>query len=205
MPKKDWDVYFLELALHVASRATCDRLHVGCLLVREHDIIATGYNGSLSGMPHCDDVGHDMDEGHCVRTVHAEQNAICMAARNGHSTRDATAYVTHHPCWLCFKLLVQAGIKRIVCGSRYRVDPRITQAAVQLGVAVLHPQALSQCPHCNKLHFQGKHRICKACQEEARQEGLCTLCCGTGRDLSYEHERDSRDCPLCGGHGLAPE
>ena len=132
--RKSWDAYFMELAEHASSRATCDRLHVGCVLVRERDIVATGYNGSISGMPHCDEVGHDMQDGHCVRTVHAEMNALCMAARNGHATRGATAYVTHFPCWLCFKLLAQSGIERIVYGAAYRPSQRVLEAAGRLGI-----------------------------------------------------------------------
>jgi dCMP deaminase len=135
--RKDWDHYFITLAEHAATRATCSRAHVGCVLVRNRDVLATGYNGSLSGIPHCDDVGHDMQEGHCVTTVHAEANALCMAARNGHSTLSAEAYLTHYPCWTCFKLLVQAGIVRIVYGQKYGVDSRVEAVAKQLGIAMV--------------------------------------------------------------------
>ena len=134
--RQTWDEYFLEMATHAATRATCDRLHVGCVLVRDRDVLATGYNGSIAGTPHCDDVGHDMVDGHCVATVHAEQNAICMAARNGHATRGATAYVTHYPCWLCFKLLAQSGIVRVVYGTKYRDNPRVEDAARQKGIEI---------------------------------------------------------------------
>ncbi|OIP32746.1 MAG: deaminase [Deltaproteobacteria bacterium CG2_30_63_29] len=136
--RQGWDEYFLQMSFHASTRATCDRLHVGCVLVREKDVLATGYNGSISGLPHCDDVGHDMDEGHCVATVHAEMNALCMAARNGHSSRGATAYVTHLPCWLCFKLLAQAGIARVVYGISYRPNPRVASAAAVRGIELVH-------------------------------------------------------------------
>ena len=136
--RQTWDAYFLDLAGHASTRATCDRLHVGCVLVRDRDVIATGYNGSVSGLPHCDDAGHDMEDGHCVRTVHAEMNALCMSARNGHSTRGATAYVTHYPCWLCFKLLSQSGITRVVYKHRYHPNPRVAEAADIKDIELVH-------------------------------------------------------------------
>lgn len=117
--RQSWDEYFLALAHHVATRATCDRLHAGCVLVRDKRILATGYNGSLPGADHCDDVGHLMVEGHCVATIHAEANAVANAARAGVSTMGATAYVTATPCWNCLKILVAAGIKRIVFDIEY--------------------------------------------------------------------------------------
>lgn len=112
-----WDDYFLEIATVVAERATCDRAHVGCVLVRDKRILSTGYNGSPSGQPHCDDEGHLLVAGHCVRTVHAEVNAVIQAARHGVGTEGATAYVTHSPCYECAKVLVTAGVARIVYGE----------------------------------------------------------------------------------------
>ena len=112
--RPSWDDYFLGLAREVSTRATCDRSKVGCVLVVGRDIVATGYNGSLSGAPHCDDVGHRMVEGKCTRTVHAEANAIARAAKRGTATDGATAYVTRLPCEVCCKLLISAGVKRIV-------------------------------------------------------------------------------------------
>ena len=81
--RSSWDQYFMDIARQVATRATCDRKHVGALLVRDRTILSTGYNGSIRGLPHCDDVGHMMENGHCVATVHAEANAIIQAAKNG--------------------------------------------------------------------------------------------------------------------------
>jgi dCMP deaminase len=120
-----WCHYYMQIANVVASRATCDRLHVGCVLVSEDNrIIATGYNGSVSGQPHCDTHGHDMDaNGSCVRTVHSESNAVLHAAKHGVSTRGATAYVTHSPCLNCQKLLASAGITRVIYEVAYRTDP----------------------------------------------------------------------------------
>lgn len=103
----------------VATRATCDRLHVGCVLVKDRRILATGYNGSVVGEPHCDDVGHEVVAGHCQRTVHAESNAIAQAARHGISVDGATAYVTHQPCPNCDKLLRNAGIIGFKWGKDY--------------------------------------------------------------------------------------
>ena len=117
-----WDSYFTNLAHVVATRATCDRKHVGAVVVRDRTVLSTGYNGSIRGLPHCDDVGHLVEEGHCVRTVHAEANAILQAAKNGVAVDRATLYVTASPCWPCFGLVVNAGIVRVVFGEAYRTD-----------------------------------------------------------------------------------
>jgi dCMP deaminase len=130
------DQYFLAMAELASSRATCDRAHVGCVLVREKNVVATGFNGSVAGLPHCDDVGHQMDDGHCVRTVHAEMNALVQAAKLGHATKGATAYINVHPCWLCFKMLANAGIVRIVYSRDYRNDPKVAEAAAQAGITI---------------------------------------------------------------------
>lgn len=116
--RKDWDEYFLDIAEKVAERSTCDRLHVGCLIVKDKHIVSTGYNGSIKGAPHCSEAGHLYnDQGRCIRTIHAEQNAIIFANRD--EMQEATAYVTHEPCETCTKLLIQAGIKRIVFRHGY--------------------------------------------------------------------------------------
>lgn len=112
----------MEIAKQVSTRATCDRLHVGAVIVKDKSILSTGYNGSISGLEHCDNVGHLMVNNHCVRTIHAEANAICQAAKNGNCTNGATIYITHSPCLNCFKLCASAGIKRIVFGKFYRDD-----------------------------------------------------------------------------------
>lgn len=122
--RKSWDEYFMEITEMVASRSTCDRAFVGCTLVNgDHRIVSTGYNGSVSGNPHCFDVGHTMRDGHCIATIHAEMNALLYAAREGISVKDTTAYVTHFPCLNCTKALIQAGIKAIIYRDDYRVDP----------------------------------------------------------------------------------
>ncbi len=117
--RQSWDEYFLMLARDVSTRATCDRLHAGCVIVRDKRILATGYNGSLPSADHCDDVGHLMIDGHCVATIHAETNAVANAARAGVSTMNSTAYVTATPCWNCVKNLVAAGVKEIVYEEHY--------------------------------------------------------------------------------------
>lgn len=123
MKRKTWDEYFMDLAKMVAQRSTCDRAFVGCVLVNEdHRIVSTGYNGSLSGSPHCYEVGHVMRDGHCIATIHAEMNALLYCAKEGISVKGTTCYVTHFPCLNCTKALLQAGIKRIVYHEAYRVD-----------------------------------------------------------------------------------
>jgi dCMP deaminase len=138
--RESWDRYFLTIAHSVATRATCDRLHVGCVLVdpRTKSILATGYNGSVRGMDHCDDVGHDMDHGHCVRTVHAEANAIAQAASRGVAVAGAVVYLTARPCWPCAKLLLNAGVQVIVYAKSYRDDERVTKACEARGVELVN-------------------------------------------------------------------
>ena len=107
-----WHEYFMNIARQAATRSTCDRKHVGAVIVRDRTILSTGYNGSIRGMPHCDEVGHDMESGHCVGTIHAEANAIIQAAKNGVRLDDSEIYTTASPCWGCFKLIANSGIRR---------------------------------------------------------------------------------------------
>lgn len=115
-----WDAYFMGFARAAAARATCDRKHVGAVIVVDGQVTATGYNGSVRGLPHCDEVGHDLVGGHCVRTIHAEMNALAQAARRGVRVESASIYTTASPCWSCFRVLVNAGIERFVYGESYR-------------------------------------------------------------------------------------
>lgn len=131
-----WDEYFMGIARQVAERSTCDRKHVGAVIVKEKNILATGYNGSIAGMPHCDDIGHMMENGHCVATVHAEANAIIQAAKNGVAIAGASIYVTASPCWNCFKLIANSGIKEIYFGEFYR-DERIFEVAQTIGIRLV--------------------------------------------------------------------
>ena len=126
--RPSWDEYFLTLSDHVASRATCDRGRSGCVIVRDRRVLATGYVGSPPGLEHCDEIGHLMkrvidEDGtirqHCVRTIHAEQNAICQAARYGILLEGGTIYCKMEPCRVCAMLIISVGIKRVVCRRRY--------------------------------------------------------------------------------------
>ncbi|GAB6276061.1 MAG: cytidine/deoxycytidylate deaminase family protein [Rectinema sp.] len=123
-----WDEYFMEVANAIAKRATCDRGRSGCVIAKDNQILATGYVGAPAGLPHCDDVGHQMrkmlhEDGtiteHCVRTVHAEQNAICQAAKRGVAINGATLYCRMTPCRTCTMLIINCGIVRVVSEYRY--------------------------------------------------------------------------------------
>lgn len=131
--RKTWDEYFMECAAQVATRSTCNRKHVGAVIVVLRRILATGYNGSIPTLAHCDDVGHLMEDDHCIRTVHAESNAICQAARHGVNINGSTIYVTASPCFNCFKLIASAGIVEIVYGEFYR-DERVATFAKLAGI-----------------------------------------------------------------------
>jgi len=134
--RKPWNEYFMDQAEMVSTRSTCDRLHVGAVIVRDKRIISTGYNGSVSGDVHCQDIGCNVVSGHCIRTIHAESNAILQCAKFGVSTEDAAIYVTHFPCLLCSKQIIQAGIRTIHYKHEYRADPYaislLQQAQIEL-------------------------------------------------------------------------
>lgn len=136
-PRASWDEYFMSIAQVVATRSTCPRKYVGAVIVRDRIILSTGYNGSIRGMPHCSDVGHMMEDNHCVATIHAEANAIIQSARNGVNINGGTVYVTASPCWPCFKQLANAGIQRICYGEFYR-DERIFEIAKTIGLELEH-------------------------------------------------------------------
>lgn len=115
-----WQDYFMANAELISKRSTCDRAYVGAVLVKNNRIIATGYNGGVSATDNCDQVGHEMDEGHCIRTVHAEMNALIQCAKEGISTNHTEIYVTHFPCINCTKALLQAGVTKITYKTAYR-------------------------------------------------------------------------------------
>lgn len=128
--RPSWDDYFTEIMVAASKRATCDRGRASCVFVKDKQILVTGYVGSPPGFPHCDEVGHQIkktihEDGsiteHCVRTVHAEQNAICQAAKRGISIEGATCYVNMTPCRTCAMLLINAGIKRVYAVRKYHV------------------------------------------------------------------------------------
>lgn len=119
MIRQNWNNYFLDIAEQVATRATCKRKQVGCVIVKDKTIVATGYNGSLPGEPHCIDDECFMHNNHCIATVHAETNAINQAAKNGVSLKGATIYCTLEPCWYCFKNIISSGITSIYFKEAY--------------------------------------------------------------------------------------
>ncbi|MFA6410396.1 MAG: cytidine/deoxycytidylate deaminase family protein [Candidatus Buchananbacteria bacterium] len=136
--RPSWDDYFMAIAKIIAARGTCDRLYAGAVLVKNNRIISTGYNGSPAGLPHCNDVGHLLEDGHCVRTIHAEHNAVLQAAlQGGTSTAGSTLYLKYSPCIHCTKYIIAGGIKRVVMGKVYRNEKALDmlkEAGVQVDV-----------------------------------------------------------------------
>jgi dCMP deaminase len=145
--RPSWDDYFLELANAASSRATCDRGKSGCVIVRDKQVLATGYVGSPAGLPHCDDAGHLMKKviqengeisEHCLRTVHAEQNAICQAAKRGISIEGATVYTRMTPCRTCAMLLINCGIEKVVCERKYQLAEESEQLFAEAGIELVY-------------------------------------------------------------------
>lgn len=147
MSRPSWDQYFINLMDEVGKRGTCDRGMSGSIIVKDKRILATGYVGSPAGIKHCNELGHQMkktvhedgsESQHCVRTAHAEMNAICNAARHGVAIDGATLYCKMEPCYVCAKAIINAGIKRVVALNKYHAaqDTReiFSQAGVQLQV-----------------------------------------------------------------------
>ncbi|MDH5404393.1 MAG: cytidine/deoxycytidylate deaminase family protein [Candidatus Heimdallarchaeota archaeon] len=136
MERPSWDSYFSLLAKHVASRSTCTRKQVGAVIVRDRNILSTGYNGSIRGLDHCSEETCLIESGHCIRTVHAEANAIVQAAKHGINIDKSTIYTTASPCWNCFKLLANAGIIRI-CFSEFYRDEKIIEFSKITGIELV--------------------------------------------------------------------
>ena len=139
-----WEKYFMNIAHEVATRSTCERKHVGSVIVRGKTILATGYNGSIRGAEHCDDIGHEMENTHCVRTIHAEANAIVQSARHGVRLEDSEIYVTASPCYDCFKLIANVGIGKIYFGAMTNKKPTLA----------IHNVQTRGCTHCGCLKRQ---------------------------------------------------
>ncbi len=131
-----WDQYFMAQSHLLALRSTCTRLTVGATIVRDKRIIAGGYNGSIAGGDHCIDKGCFVIDNHCVRTVHAEMNAILQCAKFGVPTADAEIYVTHFPCLQCCKALIQAGIKTVYYAEDYKNHPYAIDLFKQANVTI---------------------------------------------------------------------
>ena len=134
--RPSWDQYFLKLAMLASERATCPRLHCGCILVKDRFVLATGYNGSLPGQPHCEDVGCLIVDNHCVRTNHAEINALVQATTHGVNIKGSTAYITNMSCTTCAKALIAAGINRVVVFSDFH-DTLATEFYTKAGVEIV--------------------------------------------------------------------
>lgn len=143
MSRLDWDQYFIGIMDAVSERSTCDRGKVGSVIVRDKRIVATGYAGSPAGTKHCDEIGHEMIETtnpngkvtqHCIRTTHAEQNAIVHAARFGSSLEGSTLYCKLTPCYACAKMIVNAGIVRVIGKQDYHAADRSKEIFLEAGV-----------------------------------------------------------------------
>lgn len=143
--RPSWDQYFLGLMHEVSKRATCDRGRSGCIVVQDRRIVSTGYVGSPPGLEHCDEAGHLLkkvvdEDGtirqHCVRTIHAEQNAICQAAKHGTPLDGATLYCRMEPCRVCAMLIIAVGIRRVVCERRYHAGEETRAMFARAGVAL---------------------------------------------------------------------
>ena len=141
--RPSWDKYFMEIANTVAERSTCDRGKTASVIVKNKHILVTGYAGSPKGIPHCDDIGHQLkkivhEDGsisqHCVRTVHAEQNAICQAAKLGIALEGATLYCKMTPCYTCAKMIINSGIKRVVAQKDYHASEDSKRVFKQAGI-----------------------------------------------------------------------
>lgn len=143
--RPSWDEYFMEVMEAISKRATCDRGKSGCVIVKNKQILVTGYVGSPMGLPHCDEVGHQFkkmlnEDGsiseHCVRTVHAEQNAVCQAAKLGVPIDGATVYCRMTPCRTCAMLLINCGIKRVVCERKYHAGAESEEMLKKVGITL---------------------------------------------------------------------
>ena len=136
MQRTSWDEYFMAQSHLLSLRSTCSRLSVGATIVKDKRIVSGGYNGSIKGDEHCIDVGCKVVEGHCVRTIHAEINAILQCSKFGVGTEGATIYVTHFPCLNCTKSIIQAGIKEICYANDYRNNEYARELLEKSGVVV---------------------------------------------------------------------
>lgn len=141
--RPSWDEYFIKIVEMVGSRGSCDRGRAGCVVTRDKRIISTGYAGSPVGLPHCDEVGHEMhmithadgtQTRHCIRTTHAEQNVICEAARMGIALEGGALYCKMTPCYTCAKMIINAGIKRVVCAQDYHSSARSKEIFQEAGI-----------------------------------------------------------------------
>ncbi|MAG13979.1 MAG: cell division protein DedD [Spirochaetales bacterium] len=143
--RPSWDDYFMEVADAISKRATCGRGRSGCVIAKDRQLLVTGYVGSPQGLPHCDEIGHQMkkvvhEDGtiseHCVRTVHAEQNAVCQAAKRGIAIEGATLYCRMTPCRTCAMLLINCGVSRVVCERKYHAGKESEELFSEAGIEI---------------------------------------------------------------------
>ncbi len=137
MNRPDWNSYFMDITLAVSKRSTCLRAQVGAIIVKDKRILTTGYNGAPQGLPHCLEEGCEMIGGHCVRSLHAEQNAILQAALHGVALKGGTIYTTHQPCHTCAKMIINAGLVRVVYAGLYPDELAMTYLK-QAGIEIDH-------------------------------------------------------------------
>ncbi len=156
--RPSWDEYFMRIAKEVATRATCPRRSVGAVIALDRRILTTGYNGAPHGLAHCTEVGCKIVDGHCQRALHAEQNAILQAALNGVSTRGATVYVTCQPCNACAKMIINAGIERVVFEGDYP-DPFAMELFEEAGMELVRLR-----DGVAELLFPGRKRRERGCE-----------------------------------------
>lgn len=145
MERIQWKEYFMAQSQLLALRSTCTRLSVGATIVKDNRVIAGGYNGSVSGEVHCIDEGCYVENGHCIRTIHAEMNALLQCSKMGVSTEGAEIYVTHFPCIHCTKSIIQAGIKKIYYANDYKNHPYAIELLQKANIAT------------EKIEFNPKH------------------------------------------------
>jgi dCMP deaminase len=159
--RPSWDEYFLKLAMLASERSTCPRMHVGCVFVRDKFVLATGYNGSLPGLPHCEEVGCLIVDNHCVRTNHAEINALSQAVTHGVNIKGSTAYITNMSCTTCAKALIAAGIKRVVVFSEYH-DTLATKFYTESGVEIVKLKIPEKIIHYNLEGYKSARKTKKS-------------------------------------------
>ncbi|SDC30060.1 ComE operon protein 2 [Shouchella lonarensis] len=168
MERISWDHYFMAQSHLLAWRSTCPRLKVGATIVRDKRVIAGGYNGSVSGSDHCIDKGCYVVDGHCIRTVHAEMNALLQCAKLGVATEGAEIYITHFPCVHCTKALIQAGIAKVYYATDYKNHPYaeslFTEAGIVCNAVEWDPCVLDQ-------HFREKLTLATSLLQELETLG----------------------------------
>ncbi|WP_100372224.1 ComE operon protein 2 [Bacillus sp. FJAT-45037] len=169
MERISWDQYFMAQSHLLALRSTCTRLMVGATIVREKRIIAGGYNGSVSGSDHCIDNGCYVVDHHCIRTIHAEVNALLQCAKFGVPTQGAEVYVTHFPCVHCAKSIIQAGIKHVFYATDYKNHPYAVELFETAGVKV--SQVVLEQPVLD-IHSKGKQELTEKMYTKLKQAGL---------------------------------